>query len=226
MFLAFDQTWRLRYRIGDTYHHRFWGQVLRWATAGKLPSGTDTVKLGTDRSRYAPQAPVRVRAKIARKDFSPIVSDEVAVNVFEGDKLILTKKMQYLEHSPGLYDADLGELPGGAYRVELVAPAAKAVLEEDRVSSVSTEFTVDPSTPVEQAELVPDRGLLARMANLTGGAVTDPSRADRVLESLGPPSHVEVDRYEYVLWDSWPLLLLMVMVATGEWLLRKKGGLA
>jgi len=226
MFLAFDHTWRLRYRIGDTYHHRFWGQVLRWATAGKLPSGTDTVKLGTDRARYAPQAPVRVRAKIARKDFTPIVSDEVSVNVFDGDKLILTKKMKYIEHSPGLYNADLGELPGGAYRVELVAPAAKAVLEEDHVSSVSTEFTVDPSTPVEQAELVPDRGLLARMANLTGGAVAEPSRADRILESLGPPSQVEVERHEFVLWDSWPLLILMVMVATGEWLLRKKGGLA
>jgi hypothetical protein len=51
MFLAFDHSWRLRYRVGDTYHHRFWGQVLRWATAGKLPAGTETVKLGTDRTR-------------------------------------------------------------------------------------------------------------------------------------------------------------------------------
>jgi len=34
MFLGFDRTWRLRYRVGDAYHHRFWGQVLRWAQGG------------------------------------------------------------------------------------------------------------------------------------------------------------------------------------------------
>ena len=39
MMLAFDRTWRFRYRAGDTYHHRFWGQVLRWATAGQAALG-------------------------------------------------------------------------------------------------------------------------------------------------------------------------------------------
>ena len=87
MFLGFDMTWRLRYRIGDTYHHRFWGQVMRWASAGKLPSGTETVRLGTERIRYAAQAPVRVRAKIAKKDYSPInKADDVTVNIYEVDQ--------------------------------------------------------------------------------------------------------------------------------------------
>jgi hypothetical protein len=226
MFLGFDHTWRLRYRVGDTYHHRFWGQVLRWATANKLPAGTETVKLGTDRSRYAPQAPVRVRAKLARKDYTPITSDDVSVNVFAGDKPVLRKKLQYIQHSPGLYEADLGELPGGTYRVELDAPAAKPVLAEENVAKVATEFSVESSAPVEQAELAPDRGLLARLAGLTGGAVADATHADRILASLGKPTEVLIERHEYVLWDSWPLLILMVLAATAEWLLRKKVGLA
>ncbi|MBM4017916.1 MAG: hypothetical protein FJ288_06240 [Planctomycetes bacterium] len=226
MFLAFDHTWRLRYRVGDTYHHRFWGQVLRWATANKLPAGTETVKLGTDRSRYAPQAPVRVRAKLAQKDYTPIVSEDVAVNVFEGDQLRLHKKLRYIENSPGMYAAELGELPGGTYRVELDAPPARAVLAEQNAEKVSTEFSVEPSTPAEQAELAPDRGLLARLAALTGGTVADPARAERILASLGKPTEVQIERHEYVLWDSWPLLVLMVLAATAEWLLRKKVGLA
>ena len=39
VYLAFDRTWRLRFRAGDKYHHRFWGQLLRWATGGRLPAG-------------------------------------------------------------------------------------------------------------------------------------------------------------------------------------------
>ncbi|MCX5675819.1 MAG: hypothetical protein NTX87_12510, partial [Planctomycetota bacterium] len=226
MFLGFDHTWRLRYRVGDTYHHRFWGQVLRWATANKLPAGTETVKLGTDRSRYAPQAPVRVRAKLAKKDYTPITSDDVSVNVFAGDQTVMHKKLQYIQHSPGMYEAELGELPAGTYRVELDAPAAKPVLAEENVAKVATEFSVESSTPVEQAELAPDRALLARLAGLTGGAVADATHADRILASLGKPTEVQIERREYVLWDSWPLLVLMVLAATAEWLLRKKVGLA
>ncbi|MBE3070826.1 MAG: hypothetical protein IMZ66_11385, partial [Planctomycetes bacterium] len=75
-------------------------------------------------------------------------------------------------------------------------------------------------------ELAPDRGLLGRLATLTGGTVADPAGARRVLDALGPVTEVEVERHEYVLWDSWPLLVLIVALATAEWLLRKKVGLA
>ncbi len=226
MFLSFDHTWRMRYRVGDTYHHRFWGQVLRWATANKLPAGTETVKLGTDRSRYAPQASVRVRARIAKKDFTPVVSEDVAVSVFSGDQVVLRRRMQYVENSPGMYSVDLGALAPGTYRVELDAPAAQPILIQDNVQKVATEFTVEPSMPAEQAELAPDRGLLGRLAGLTGGVVADPARADRVLASLGKPTEIEIEHHEYVIWDSWPMLVLIVLLATGEWLLRKKVGLA
>ncbi|HUU92778.1 MAG TPA: hypothetical protein VM238_16425 [Phycisphaerae bacterium] len=228
MFLSFDRTWRLRYRIGDTYHHRFWGQVLRWATANKLPAGTETVKLGTDRTRYAPHASVRVQAKIAKKDFTPIVgSEDVAVNVYGDDKKPPNRHaLKYVENSAGMYEADIGELESGTYRVELDAPAARPILAAENVDSVSIEFSVDPATPAEQVELTPDRGLLSRLATLTNGIVADPARADRVLGSLGPVTEVEIERHEYVIWDSVPLLVLIVLIATAEWLLRKKVGLA
>jgi hypothetical protein len=228
MFFGFDHTWRMRYLTGDTYHHRLWGQVMRWAASGKLPSGTDTIRLGAERTRYAPGAAVRIRARIARKDYTPINgATDVSVNVYEGDTLISTHKMQYIEHSPGMYVGDLGEMPrGGAFRAGLDSPAIKATLAEQNVATVETEFSVDPTTPLEQAELVPDRGSLQRIATQTNGVVAEPSRADRILASFGTPTKKETENHEYVLWDSWLLLLIILAVATTEWLLRKKGGLA
>ena len=226
MFLATDHTWRLRYRTGDTYHHKFWGQVLRWATTGKLPQGTEYVRLGTDRWRYGAGEPIRVRAKIVRPDYSAVTSGDVAVNVYAGDKIVLHKKMAYVPNSAGLYQADLGALGGGTYRVELDAPAAKAILAPDKVETVVTQFSVDVATPVEQVELSPDRGLLGRLAELTGGTMVSPSRADDVKDSLGPGTQVYPERREFVLWDSWPLLILALALATAEWVTRKKVGLA
>ena len=226
LMLSFDRTWRLRYRVGDTHHHKFWGQVLRWATSEKLPAGTPLVRIGTDRPRYQPEERVRVRAKIVREDLSPLISDEVAVKILDGDKVVLRKKLQYVRDSAGMYEADLGVLPSATYQAELDAPVAKRLLARDNREKVATEFSVDPATSIEQIELTPDRGLLGRLAGLTGGQVSDPPEARRLLGALGESELVLSQRRQVEIWNSWPLLVMMILLVTAEWLLRKKEGLA
>ena len=226
MALGFDRTWRMRYRVGDTHHHRFWGQVMRWATAGKLRAGTDCVKLGTDQVRYGPAAPVQVRAKIVQLDLTPVRSNSVAVKVFSGEKLVMRKRMTHQEDSAGMYEARLGVLPSGVYRVELDAPEALPILAARKVRQVATEFSVDPVGDAEQTELSADRGLLNRLAGRSGGVVLEPDQAGRLLEFLGPKSLRRQERKEVRLWDGWPLLVLIVLLASVEWIVRKRIGLA
>jgi len=225
LFLSTDRTWRMRYHIGDTYHYKFWGQVLRWATANKLPAGTEFVRIGTDRTRYPTQAHINIRAMIRHLDYTPLKSNRVAVKVLSGRQVILRKELKYEDESPGMYSADLGQLPGGTYRVELVAEEAKPILAAGNVDTVWTEFSVDPAYSTEQVELTPDPGLVGRLASVSGGTVVDPSRAHRILGLLGPGTVTERERHEYVLWSSWLLLGLIVLLATAEWALRKKVGL-
>ncbi len=225
LFLSFDRTWRLRYRVGDTLHHKLWGQVLRWATADKLPAGTSFVKVGTDQPRYAPHARVQVRAKIVQPDYAPVTDAEATARIFRDDKLVLRKKMAYVPNSLGMYSADLGELPGGTYRYELESPAAAKLLAGEGADSVSTRFFVESAIPVEQVELAADRGLLERLARLTGGTVADPHRAGDVVAALGPAVVTHRERRQWALWDSWPLLALIVLLAGTEWFLRKRARL-
>ena len=226
MALCFDRTWRMRYRAGDTHHHRFWGQVMRWATADRLSGGTEHVQIGTDRTRYEPNRPVRARARILGADLSPVLSQDVAVKVFRGDKLVLRRRMEYQPSSVGLYEALLGTLPSGAYRVELDAPAAEAMLALDSTPAVWAEFAVDPVGGPENLELGADNALLGRLANLSGGVVLAPDEADQLLDSLGSRSIVRRQRRELRLWDSWPLLALIILAVGTEWFIRKRTGLA
>ena len=48
-----DRTWRLRYRVGDTHHHRFWGQILRWSVSA--PTNCSTPR--ATRSSLVPESP-------------------------------------------------------------------------------------------------------------------------------------------------------------------------
>jgi len=226
LFLATDHTWRLRYRVGDTHHHRFWGQVLRWATADKLPAGTNLVKLGTDRPRYSADQPVRLRAKLTQPDLTPVKSDDVAAVVYLGDKPVLRRKLDLIPNSQGIYAADLGRFDGGTYRIELDAPAAKPLLAAEGAEKVAVEFFVEPALPIEQVELSANRGLLERIATLTNGAVADPANPSDALAALGPPTLTLTDRRQWSLWNSWPLLLLIVALAGTEWFLRKRARLA
>ena len=226
MFLGTDRTWRLRYRAGDTYHHRFWGQVMRWATSNKLPAGTAFAKIGTDKARYAPGSRMTAKAKLSQADFSPLTSANVSVGVYRGTDLVLRRSMLPSAESAGLYTADLGELPSGSYRLELDAPELKDLLAAEGVETVSTEFSVDPSAPAEQVELSSDRGLLGHLAAVSGGQTVDPWEAHRVLNTLGAGILETHQSRQTTLWDTWPLLVAIVLLISAEWLIRKKVGLA
>ena len=52
IYVAAPVTYQLRYQNGDLYHHRFWGQLLRWAIAREMSSGSKTVRLLTDKTTY------------------------------------------------------------------------------------------------------------------------------------------------------------------------------
>ena len=226
MFVAFDRTWRMRYRVGDTYHHKLWGQVLRWATSDRLRSGTNRVKLGADRSRYGSMSPVRIRANIIDKDLSPVKDADATIEVYRNDKLVLRRKLLGEKGSPGRYSADLGKLPGGAYRAVLGGDTVTRILaEEGQADSVSTEFSVDSTLSAEQVELTADRGMAGRLASKSGGRVFEANEARKILRLLATRTDQEELPAQFPLWDSWWLLIALLMLAGGEWLTRKRAGL-
>ena len=220
MFLATDNMWRLRYRRGDQFHHRFWGQVMRWATADRMAAGTLFARLGTDRPRYAIDTPVNVRARLMSADFAPIRQAPVAVTVWSGDRKVLRRVLPYQPDSAGIYAASLGTFPEGRYRLELDTHEVPGLPDAD--APRVTEFAVTPDIVAERVELTADRGLLTRVAGLTGGRVVEPSDLERAVAALGPAVVTQRERRQIELWDSWVFFLLLVAVVTTEWILRKK----
>ncbi len=63
LWVGTDGTWRWRYRVGDLYHHRFWGQVAQWATRGKLEAGNRLVQFGAVPPRVVEGDTATIRAR-------------------------------------------------------------------------------------------------------------------------------------------------------------------
>jgi len=228
MMMNMDRTWRFRYRVGDVYHHKFWGQVLRWATAEKLQAGTDYVQIGTERINYQPTESVVVTTKLTDSFFSPIDDKEATIKVYQGANLVITKLLEPVADNPGTFRVDLGKMPGyGQFRVELDSPEAKRIFAGTDEGPVSTQITVNkPETrSAEMLEPTADRAGLARLTSIGGGAVVEADSKNKVLDYFAEGTQRYIEPHSIRLWDTWPLLAFMVMFVTVEWIIRKKGGL-
>jgi len=229
-----DQTWRLRYGVGDTHHHRLWGNLLRWGTAENLRAGTDTVRLGTDALTYETGQRVRLLARLTAEGYKPETKADVTALIFAPDgSQVASRKLTYRDGSSGLYEAELEPLPAtGRYRVELVGADVERLLRTStgagpKPEKVETHFTqLATLNPVELGDLAVDADLLRRATTLAGGRVVTASEATSLAQAFGTGTKTLEERRETTLWDNWPLLTLLLAALTAEWLLRRKAGLA
>ena len=88
VYLAAPITYQLRYRQGDTFHHRFWGQLLRWAVARDLAEGSQTVRLSTDKSRYEQGEPVQVSVRLRQLDGKAVSGAAFQVSALQEGKVV------------------------------------------------------------------------------------------------------------------------------------------
>lgn len=228
VMLAFDQTWRFRYGTGDTYHHRFWGQLLRWGAGESLPSGTPSVRLGTDLLTYDPGAPITVRARLRQEDSRPLQDAEVKVTLFREDQVITSRRMDYRRDSQGLYETKLeGISEPGTYRVELSGSGVEQLSASAGAATVSQPITIGTNAnAVELGDLTVDQEMANRLASLSRGVVTGLPDAERVVSLFGPGTREVEERRETSLWDNWILLAVAVGAMTTEWILRRRSPLA
>ncbi len=229
LFLHADQTWRFRYGVGDTYHHRFWGQVTRWGAGPNLRSGNEFVRLGTDRLSYTPDDPVMVTAKVLDKDRRPVTDAILDLEVWHAGEMLSRQQMSYRSDSSGLYETSLSGLAQeGGYELRVTGDAADQAIEQnpEGPQGISTELlVVTTRNPVELAELTADRDFLNRATQMTGGHLAELSDLDSLITSFGAPKETITEQRNLPLWDTWPMLLTFLGFLTTEWVLRRRSGL-
>ena len=222
-----DRTWRLREGVGDIYHHRFWGQLVRWGAGPNLRSGTSSVRLGTDNLSYTGDDRIQITARLLDIEKNPVRDESLKAEVWRDGEKLTTVQMSYLEGSPGLHGAQAGPFSGsGDYQIKLVGKKAAELLEADGEGGVSTAFrVVGAMSPVELSETTLNRPLLDTLADLSGGRVVAPEDAQQLAGLFLTGEETREELRETRLWDHWILLALFCALLTSEWGVRRGSGL-
>lgn len=212
MLLA-DRTWRLREGVGDIYHHRFWGQLVRWGAGPNLRAGNEKIRLGTDQLTYTGDDRVQIMTRLRDGDLNPIVDQNLIAEVTHESGEVTQVPLEYRENSNGIHES-------------LAGPFREPGLYEVKVrDEVITSFrVVGARSAIELSETTLNQPLLDSIAKMSGGRVFEGEGALADLFLKGDETRTELR--ETSLWDIWPVLLLLAILLTAEWVIRRRGGLS
>ncbi len=218
MSIATDRLWRLRFKLGDKYHWRIWSQCIQFMTLSRLMGEHKQIRLETDRSVYNGEEQVRLYAHVLDKNYEPIQQMQFNAEVVGlGDLNLNTKvNLRPVQAKPGFYEGYFSPPSSGRYRLESNA--------EDQKASNSIEFQVAIHKP-EMQETGMQKKHLKRIAELSGGRLLSPSELPKLSSLINSQPIQTTVNLERPLWDNWLLVILVVLLAGMEWLVRRRNDL-
>ncbi len=236
LYVGLDSTWRWRFKTGDKYHHRFWGQVVRWAASDKpLVTGNETVRFGTREPVYTQGQDVELVARLG-ENVPPLRSGSLA-----GARIVRAEETSSESAAalvplvapaaqPRLLEGRVRDLPPGKYFVELAIPELEGQLtgpvgSDGRPGKLRAPFTVAPRDNGEMIELAMNLPLLEDIAAKSGGKVYFPETAGELADVLKRQVVTRDGVSERKLWQDWWTLGLFLVLLTAEWVARKAVGL-
>jgi hypothetical protein len=236
-WIGTEGTWRWRYRVGDQYHHRFWGQLVRWAAGSRgLTAGNGRVRFGPVQSRIHEGQIVRIQARIHEGAVSLPAEPLLTARLFpiKTDERKNGSIMVPLYPKPGqprLFEGDVRAPEVGSYQVLLEGPGRSQSLgfndsgKQGPGPSCRLEVVPDP-TP-ERLDLATSRSDLERLAIATGSQVFTESEVDRLVDTLRPLARTfPVPRtHRWFLGMDTGSLFAIVGFLTLEWIARRRLGL-
>jgi hypothetical protein len=212
-----DSTWRWRWRVGDRYFYRYWGQVFRTLTPKELPGNSRFVQLNADRAGYLLGDKVALNARLLDAYYHPIKADS-ATAILKGETGPEQRiTLQKTPGSPGLYTAQIQPDRVGKYAVSLTSPA-------NPDAKATAAFLVE-SLALERQKPELDEALLKKVAATGGGKHYLPDELAKWLKSLPNNALTVRSEQETELWDAPGFLILFIVPLTLEWLIRKRKGL-
>ena len=229
LWVGTNATWRWRFRVGDEVHHRFWGQVVRWAGSGMLAVGNRVVRHGPLKPRIGEGETVRLQARIA-EDATGIPPDLLmAARVFRRDsaaEAVAVVPLRAVPGQPRVFEGVAPGLPQGTYVIRLDAPQLEAISREQGAGAIpEAPLEVTPRDTPERIELAATREPLDRLAAATGGQVFRDFEADQLPPYLKAKTKPIEKSEEVPLWDHPGTLILFFLILTAEWVVRKRAGL-
>ena len=209
--------WQMEMDHEDLTHELFWKQMLRWLVSASPAQ----VSITTDKDTYLPGELVNISADVSDKEFKRLNNARVTAKLTGPEGTTETLPLDWGGGQDGTYQTQVtAATKEGTYRLEV-----EAMQGTERVGTYKAAFQIK-DRPVEYYDASLDAGNLRSIATQTKGRYYP-------LPKLGdiPEDAIYVDvQNSFVeqkeLWDVPILFMMLCALLAGEWVWRKRRGLA
>ena len=217
LYMGTDSAWRWRKGVEDTYHYRFWGQVVRWMAHQRHLAQDEGMRFF-----FNPEAPkrgdkVRLNATVMDKLGIPISTGKVTVTLKAPSGTSESIDLATENAEWGMRSGEFIPREGGTYEIEVACPDAGRKLQTKMDVSVPT---------VEKVGLPAKPEVLREISAITGGKSGRVGDLSDLLSKISILPEPKVQEQRSRLWCDpiWCGVLLALLVA--YWVGRKLIGLA
>jgi hypothetical protein len=175
LFMGTDSAWRWRRGVEDTYHYRFWGQVVRWMSHQRHLAHADGIRFF-----FSPESPARgdrvfLNATVFDRSGLPVTEGPVEVTISSAAGGMEKLDMNAEPGGWGVFTGSFVPREGGRYEVEVVCKAAdRRVKAEVLVSSPRRERVGRPARA----------GVLREIASITRGRYGTADQLEEMVRSI------------------------------------------
>jgi hypothetical protein len=193
--------------------------LVRWAAT---QSDDRQVRVQPTTSTFQGDAPVSFTGQVYDESMSPVADATVEVTITDSAGTEYPLTMEPVGN--GRYELSVGTLPKGTYQYEATAQRANARLGTDR-----GQFSVG-ALRVEYQQTRADPVLMRQIAARSGGRNYTSGNVETLPTDLAASENftatVATESSETELWQSFLLLIVVLILLAVEWTLRKRFGLA
>ncbi len=209
-------TWRWKMGLphDDTRHHTFWQQLLR-SLAAETPG---RLSLSSDRSLYADETRVRLRAEVRTDEYLPANAATVIATITPESGEPMTVEMHPSPEEESVFEAEVMAAAPGAYRTEVSANMGETSLGTDVLHFRREDGVAEDFRPEQNREL------LETLAEQTGGQYWTLDGVSGLAQEIRFSEAGIRAREVLDLWDMPLFFFLLIALKASEWLLRRRWG--
>jgi len=174
------------------------------------------VRIRPEEEIYRNGQKVTFTGEVYYEDYRPLDGAEVKLKVFSGQK---TFDITLAGQGDGTYEGALPALEGGEYQFE-----GKATYRGRDLGTDSGRFSVEDFN-LEFLQTRMNRPLLQQIADRSGGAYVTEQNLAALDTLLDFPLRFHTETREWELWNKLLLLIIVILLLSVEWFIRKKNGM-
>ncbi len=210
--LASGGTWRwqMSMPVEDQSHETFWRQLMRTLVA----SAPNNVSLTA--SNDAGNSSISLRAEFRDDAFQPLHEIGVTAIVTHENGDSWSTELEPSADDAGVFHADISPTESGTWYFEAVAERNGEPVD---VARTSIHYETGQA---EYFGFRRDSRTLMRLSDATGGRYLQPHEIDALPELLRYSTSGITETDYRPIWDAPAVFLLLLLLKSGEWLLRRR----